>query len=1590
MTRCLSNKWVLVLIAILAFTLGPALTARAANLAAGKLAFASYNNPIVGNGTDATANLTDNNFGTSWSDTGSVTAPADQAGVDLGAVTAFRYVRLNWTADHPTALTVEVADTVDTDPTSFGYGTGDWSVVYTRLATDAQPNIANDFIDVGAQNHRYVRVNGTTSSNTTSNNWGINEFQVLDVAPGITGTALFGASPVGDTIVQLNGPTAVTGGPPMVIQNIKTDSTGVFNFTGLYDGTYLLVGLPAGKYAPIQANVVVSGGTPITQNLTFVTAVVNSAATTAPLPGYLQDDIGNVGEANSGSATSNGYILPSDELPVQPVGDGIWNTGDPNGGFPASATAGIGPKVPAGLHFWFPPYASGRNNVLTPANATVPVPKAHYTALYVVQGASGTTGGSYDCQAFLNYTDGTVQPILTVGGTSTYHITDGTQTQNEDEFNAFTVDKRILASNGTATPETNVPPAYRVFMRFILVDSTKFLKSITFGQGFTSNSTTVSGFVYAWSGDVLATDTVPAVGSISGTVKAPASEGSGPVKNAIVEMYTYRATTDATGAYSFRGLPPDTYTVSALKPANYPLTSVSHPLAAGANDTVDIQFPYPVPVITDALTNPNLDEASSDDPTATATVPGLFADFSATAYGLGSEFMPHGKYSPNSVANPPVDPARHNGSAYTNWEATPGAPGALSFDFGDPTKDSPVAPGVAGYPLGGTPNMVCIHDMEILGPQTNVLNAYLAITGLDGAINMTATLHYTDGTSEVKQVQVSDWYQPPSTNEYPYVTMHGRHTNGTGRTPPWEDGVGGTGTPPAAAANIFIKALVIPCNSAKALHDITFDHGDQSRRFPIVSAISWETANPSDPSSDIRITVTKSDSTPAAGAWVVMGPYSTMCDASGVAIFKGMPAHQVVNLGAFLYGQTKQATVVGHIVPTGLKMPAPDDVSITLPAVAPSFIQLPLAYDYDMIAMSDAAGDYKGAANNDRGFNGDLMPPSNTIVQDARTNNIPFLMPHKETWYPNVQRMNGQTWKVVPGHYSNFSFLVTGQGVGDFSNCRYNHLTLTYADGSSDQVQVANHDWVGNYSAPGTTAVRGFYYREQPITAAPNPQDIGLNIRSRRNGDSDEFRNPDSTAAFTQELVPVDAAKTLVSITWPNLHMAPNGTGLQGFSDNDFSILAVTMEANDTDAAVTLTGRVIGQPAGASAVGPIGLAKVIADDAHMAFTAADGTFSLPNVPTSTTSLTVVPLGQGILTKTFPVTLTAPATAVGDLNVGTSQRYIYAILGSTNNENGLHLVTPNSVPYAYDTSRPNYKVNDPLAVTSPIVIGGKAARQNRGDNVSPASDHYYFKVDPGWLWHGRMGDPGTLPIVSADGKSVITPGIPGTGPGMDLSTFVAAAAAPLTGSWKLAPKIYMFIEYYDNAKPGQTDDVFYLAYNKLEGWVHNSTSTTWNIPGGAVGSAVSHRMTFVEATVAVKNAAGTGTQQLNVVKGSTNTWKTFTYELNPIQNQNPIANNLAFDAFGCYGGGRLGADFKLDCWYKTANGGDNPDIIRSVIISLDPSIPTLPATPSGRDALKIAAGLQAADSSTLAADDIVTPKPLITIQDAIALAKQGLK
>ncbi|HEY3413527.1 MAG TPA: carboxypeptidase-like regulatory domain-containing protein [Armatimonadota bacterium] len=1574
MNRRLPTQWVPGLVALLLLALWPAISARATNLALGKPAFASWNSPVAGTGTDTTANLTDGNFTTSWNNAGSPNTGNDQAGVDLGAISSFRYVRLNWTGDHATAFTVEVGDAVDTDPTSFFYGTGDWSIVYTRTADPAGFSTANDFIDIGAQSHRYVRIAGTVSSNT-STVWGINELQVLDVAPAITGTALFGTNPVNNAFIEIIGPQPVTNGPPSSVSKAKTDATGAFNFTGLYDGTYVLFAIAPGQYAPVQSTAAVSGGGVVTQNLTFTQVVQNTAANTAPLPNYNLDNISNPGESNGGNASSGGLNLPSDELPA---GDSLWFTGAANGGFPAGTTFGLGSLMPPTLNFWFPPTAPGKNNVITSVNAVIPVPPAKYSALYMIQNG---TDGQGDTLAYLNYTDGTVQPVVSVAGNSLYRFNNGGGGAGDDEIVAFSVDKRLKSTDGTAVPEGNTPPAFNVFMRFIIADSTKVLKSISFGPDLLNANTTLSAFIFAWSGDTI--DVPGPVGSISGTVKKPVSEGSGPVANAFVKMLSYTINTSADGTYMFRGLPTGTYSISANKPANYPVTTISVPVAApDAVTGADIQFPYPIPVITDPLTNPTLDQISTDDPAATTTDPAKFGDFQFTAFGLGSEYMPKGLYSPNTVADPLPDTVHHNGASIKNWEASAGAPGALAFDFGDPTIDSPVAPGVAGYPEGGTPNLISIRDYELLAPQTNVLNCYLAVTGLEGGVNMRATLNYADGTSEVKPIAISDWYQPGTSNELPYVTMHGRHTTAGGRTPPWEDGVGST---TSSAANIYIKALVIPCNPAKVLHDIRFDRSNQTNKYPFVSAVSWETATPQPVSSDIRVTVKMSDGvTPAAGAWIAMSPYSTKCDANGVGVFKGVPAGQKVDLDAFLYGQTKPGVLAGHVVPVGMKMPAPDDVTITLPAEAPVFTYLPLNYNFDMIAMADMTGDYKGSSGGDTCFNGDLMPASGTIVQDARTNNVPFKMPNKETYFNNVQRCNGQTWQIAPGHYSALSIIGEGQGNGNFGTLAYyEHFTLTYDDGTSEQVQIAHHDWVGNWTNPGTQTPKRMFYREFSPAAAPNLTDVGFNIRSRRENNSDESRNADSTAAFVQQLLPVNAAKVLKSVTLPYM--------FSGVGTNDFSILAATLEGSDV-VSTTVTGTVVGQPLGASSSGPLNMAQVIFDDAHMAYTAADGTFSISSVAPGTYSVTVIPVATGILTKTFPATIAAGANSLGTLDVGAGQTYIYAVLGATNISNGLKQMEGVFNGYSSDTNRPRNLVNVTDSMTSPVAVGG---RQNRIDNISQANDYFYFQVDPGWLYRGRMGDIGKMP--SEDGT---VPGVPATGPGMDLNTFVMPASPPAgggglpgTANWKVGPHVRIRIEYFDNAKAGQTNDSIGLNYNRMEGWTHSMSGTPWVSTAGAtatLGSNRTMRTTDPYRTIQTKNAAGTGNTDWIVTKGSTNTWKTFEWDLVPVASANTYMapGTAVMEAFGAYKNQNLFADFRLN---PRSNTGDNPDIIRSVIIYLDgTSVPTLPAVPSASDALKIAAGLQAATSGTMGVDDIAAPSGVITIQDAIALAKQGLK
>lgn len=1447
---------------------GLASASPAANIALNKTTFASVDRDIA-------PNAVDNNVTTEWNTGTSLAAPAEFIGIDLGAEVKPQFARVFWTANQPKGFLVEVATTVDlTDPdTNFNYGSGDWQTVYIRTSADPQPkspdlitlDYTNAPVPAGHTGFRYIRISGNEGPGTGDDQrqWGLFEFQVLDAPlPTLSGTTKTAGGPLANAVVQITGPT---GTGFLSNKSALSDSNGHYSIAGLDPGSYSVSALAPGQYAPVTATVTVANAD-VVQDFTFTTVAHNS---TAPLPAYGLDFIASTAKPTDQNAQTGGTALPVDELPP---GNQIWNTGT---ALPGNGQ--IGPSMPPTLNFFFPPTADGQNNVINAANAVIPFAAAHYTAVYILQVAGDQP--AY-VNATANYTDGTSTPIVTTSGTATYAFNLGTGDPGEDEVTAFTVDRMTSAAGDQSG-------LFNVFMRAIPVDSTKVLKNITFGDYVSGagSGTFSRGFILGWSAD--STDTPAALGSIAGKV----TYNSNPVAGALVTFLSYRLTTDATGAYKFNSVPAGTYDVSASKAANYAKKTISVTVAAGQNVTnANIEFPNPVPVVTEFLSNPNIDEVSTDANIRDATL---------TNFAFGREYIPTGLYSPATVADPPV-------ASYGTppWESAKivGVPTALQFQFGD-IQDTPILVGQPGYPEGGTPSGVVLHGTTFIAPiGAKIFNVYFLEVGLEGGTQVAPIIRYTDGTTEQKILNVSDWFGTNTPDELPYVVMHGRHEIGTG------------GESNQGNANIKINALVLPVDSTKTVKEVFFPEGKEPNKFPIVLAAAWEVDALPPAASDVQVVVKDSGGQAVSRAFVSMGPYGTFTDANGIATFRAVPANAKLDITAYKSGSTKAATQAGYTVPVGQRIPTAATVNLTLPSAAPIFVQLSPRFDYDVIAGMDYPGDYKGAPNNDRSYKAEDLAPSGTNVVVA---GVPYMMPHKELGYSNVMRLNGQTIRVAPGHYSAVNIVTTGMGTGA---TRIFYATLNYSDGSSREVQYGSADWAAADWTQPDTSNRRLFFRQ--IAPAKGPDPGGLISHGRRNGDNDDTL----VIALIPQTIPVNATKELVSVTFPPIY--------RDVTDDDCSVLAMTLEANDVTASGTITGKVTGKPAGVAASGPIGRALVSWDAGHAAYTDDNGNFTINNVPLGAGTLTVLPQGTGILTKTFPVTVTATTNA-GTLDVGAAISTVSVALGATNTSTGLKQVEGYPTPYTISGSRPDFKYTRPESGTRVVNIAGRTGREMVDQDAT-----MYFQVDKGWLNRGWMGKIG-----------------------LDPATFSGTAGTNSTFQGRLAPDLYLKITYLDRG----TDD-WRINLNRMEGWVFDTA------PNDNVASM---RMTFRNYTPRQWNATTNAAEDIVVKKTNTNTWKTLIVTLNAIPDSHGIQN-----AFGAYAASALESDL-----YLIGQGG-TPEVFSEVAISTTPfATPSAPAS----KALQIAGGLLAATTDDVTALDVTGPAGTkdgkITVLDAVALAKQ---
>lgn len=1283
-----SWRWIMIMMVAVLCATG----ARAANVAAGKPAFASYKNENAGL-------VTDNNESTLWQPSGSPSTGIDWVAVDLGSPVVLKAIRVYFGDTRPTGFLVQAATTVSSDPNAGDFGQGNWTTVNT-FAGPGSPE-SPYFVEMASNTtaYRYVRVSATAAPNA---DWGVRELQALDTPlPRVSGVVKFGSAGVPETIVTLAGPSG------LVKQEV--DASGAYSFGGLESGAYTVRAIAAGKYAPVSATVNVAD-TNVTKDLTFTTPVVN---TTAPLVAYSADFIASGDNPNDQTASVDALAMPVELLPP---GNAVWNTSTP---LPPGAEAGS--MLPSTLKFFIGPTADKQNNVLSALNVSIPFAPANYTAIYFLQTG---VAQNYYTTVTLHYQDGTSEVSKNPAGSTQYGITVGANAPaTPDELIAFTLHEMY---EGESFP---VEEDWNVFIRAVTVDPTKVLTSVEFngilsGPG---SGTMSRGYLLGWSADSLAAP--PAVGSISGVIKAP---GGAPVAGAIVTFGSFRTVTDASGAYKFNSLPAGTWTVSARKPAFYGVTSKTVTLTAGQNATgQDIQFAAPAAIMATGIGAPQVDLVSTD---------ANYTDFQWTSWMMGREYFPTGLWKPADGGNMPY------------FEVQAGAPDNLPILFTD-FGDTPIKPGDPGYPAGGTPNLQLLGGSTFLAPPVKTTAVYIATIGAEGSNVVNPQLVYTDGTRESGIISIGDWFGAPTPDEYPYIRMHGRHYRGDPNSnPPKLPGEANF----APDTNIRLNVVIINVNPAKQLQQVEFGQYRDTGAYPVVLGVSWETETVQPAPSDVVVTVKKADNSAAAGAIVMMGPYNTRADANGVARFIGIPANLPVSLGAYISGVTKQVRK-DHTVAVGRTIAGgnPDTASLTLPAEAPIFVQLPLAVDHDAFAMPDMPGDYKTGRTNDRGVIGEVFPAS---LSTSVVANVPYRMPIKETFYNNVFRVHGQSLKVVPGNYSSLDFAVTGPGVG--AKTRISHATMRYADGTSEKVQYGVTDWVKAWdNIPAVN--RELYWRMINLgTASP------FYSPGRRGPANDDT----AKVSFPTQPLPINAAKTLVSIDFLPF--------LGGIENEDFEILAATLEANAiTGQTGTITGRVIGKPMGAEQAGPLPRTQVILGDAYAAYTDANGAFTIANAPVGAGSLKVIPYGTGIVSKSFPVNVTAGSVNVGDLNVGASVNQVSVTFGATDIENGVRLLQPTQLQTG------NWNVSE--ARSTPVEVAGKSARET-------TFGRFYLDVDDGWLWRGLQGN---------NGLTITDRGLP-------------TQKVP-----KLAPTIYVQIEYLDRGT-----DKFGFEMNRMERWTYKKVDT----------------------------------------------------------------------------------------------------------------------------------------------------------------------
>ena len=599
-----------------------------------------------------------------------------------------------------------------------------------------------------------------------------------------------------------------------------------------------------------------------------------------------------------------------------------------------------------------------------------------------------------------------------------------------------------------------------------------------------------------------------------------------------------------------------------------------------------------------------------------------------------------------------------------DWVSTEENPEQYSnnFDFAFPADELPANPVTANgvtFRLGSTAgteaNTVSLIGAGFAVPQGRYTALHTLASSTAGPYNANVTLTYADGSTQVVPFTVSDWFANPTANEQEGIVVH-RRLNA--------DGAANEG------ANIRIFQGRIPVDGSKDLVSFAFSN-PQSGSPPNVQAyafgITLESLNALPALGTLSGTVNGPNGA-LANATVNVGPYTVTTDAQGQFTVPNLPAGNYT-VTAFQAGQFAPVSQTATLAAGGAQK-----VTITL-SNRPQFVQYPLPYTHDWISSHENPGDF---------FAGDFAFPAEEMpTPGAQTlNGIQFLIPSMQDNTTNALWVNGQTLPVPPARYSAL-YLLESSGWGGWSA----PITLTYTDGSTEQVTASFTDWFGNATPSEREAI--------VVTHRHSPAEPDASAGSR-------------IKIFSQTL-PVNASKTLRSITLPP-HQGEGGN----YTSRLGMIFAMTLEALEAPQTGTVTGTIRG------AAGPVANATVSLGGFGSVTTNAQGVFTISNAPVGTFNLQVTPAGGSNLAgATQSVTVTAGQTATADVpQLAAGPTQVFSRLGSSNFEGGLRQLQSATVTNS---------------ATTAVTEAGQGARH------LPENGRMYFDVDNSFLFNNTGSD-----------------------------------------------------------------------------------------------------------------------------------------------------------------------------------------------------------------------------------------------------------